>query len=86
MPKIGGIGLPAKEFKAMVEEVTEEGVIARQAAYDTVMEVLAFKQTVTPEQAQRILAQLSEEQQIEMAAFDTDNYRQLVETAFEEAS
>ncbi len=58
MSKIGTIGLPAKEFKAVVEEVTEDGKIARQAAYDAVMEVLSFKETVTPEEARSMLRQL----------------------------
>lgn len=84
MPKIGGIGLPAAEFKTIIMEVTEEAVEARQAAYDTVMEVLSFKKTVTPEEAQRILAQLTQSgEEAELAASDPKLMRQLIETALE---
>ena len=78
------IGLPAREFKEIVLEVTEDALIARQQAYDTVMEIMSFKETLTPEQAQQILASLSRQQQIERATTDPANYRKLVETAFEE--
>ena len=78
------IGLPAREFKGIVLEVTEDALIARQQAYDTVMEIMSFKETLTPEEAQQILASLSRQQQIEQATTDPANYRKLVETAFEE--
>ena len=84
MPRVGVIGLPAREFKEIVLEVTEDAQIARQQAYDTVMEIMSFKETLTPEQAQQILASLSRQQQIEQATTDPANYRKLVETAFEE--
>lgn len=84
MGKIGGIGLPAKEFKAIVEEVTEEAVLARQATYDTVLEVLSFKETVTPEEARLILARLIEAGgEAELAASDPKQMRQLLEAAME---
>ena len=84
MAQIGTIDLSGAEFKQIVAEVTEEAVEARQQAYDTVMEIMSFKETLTPEQAQQILASLSRQQQIEQATTDTANYRKLVETAFEE--
>lgn len=60
MAKIGGIGLPAKEFKAIVLEVTQEGVEARQAAYETVMEVMSER--VTGDEALALLRGLNMEE------------------------
>ncbi len=84
MGKLGTIGLPAKEFKAIIEEVRDEAVEARQAAYDTVMEVLAFKETITPEEARSMLRQLFEAGVADqVAAANPKDYRQLLATALE---
>ena len=56
---IGSLGITAKEFKGLVQEVAEEGRDVRQAAYDGVMEVLAEK--ATPQEVSELLAQLTPE-------------------------
>lgn len=75
---IGGIGLEAGEFKQMVLEVAEDAVLARQAAYDTVMEVLS--QTVTGEKAIQFLTRLDEQSFAQIATRDPDQARQILET------
>ena len=70
---IGNIGLPAKEFKALVEEITEEAVEARQAAYDTLMEVLS--EVVTGQEALALLAGLNMEEFAELMTRDPDSAR-----------
>ncbi len=68
MPKVGGIGLPAREFKALVLEVTQEAVEARQAAYETVMEVLSER--VTGDEALAMLRDLNMEELAMLATKD----------------
>ena len=60
MPKVGGIGLPSKEFKEIIDEVIEDAIDARQAAYDTVMEILG--ENVTGDEALDLLAMMSDEE------------------------
>jgi hypothetical protein len=56
---VGGISLNQREFKEIVLEVTEDAIIARQAAYETVMELFSKRKTVTsPAEAREILATL----------------------------
>ncbi len=74
MANIGSIGLPAKEFKAIVLEITEEAVDARQAAYETVMEVLSER--VTGDEALALLANLTAEEVATMAARNPDQLRE----------
>ncbi len=68
MTKIGSIGLPVKEFKAIVLEVTQEGVEARQAAYETVMEILSER--VTGDEALALLRNLNMEELAQLATSD----------------
>ncbi len=70
MRTIGGIGLPAREFKAIVLEVTEEGVEARQAAYETVMEVLSER--VTGDEALALLKDLNMDELVLLMTKDPD--------------
>lgn len=53
---IGTIGFTAEEFRDIVMEVTDEAEEARQASYDTVMEVLG--EVVTGEDARALLGQI----------------------------
>ncbi len=77
MPKVGGIGLPAREFKALVLEVTQEGVEARQAAYETVMEVLSER--VTGDEALAMLRDLNMEEFAMLMTKDPDAARQALQ-------
>ena len=84
MAEIGTIGLPSKDFMEIVEEVKQDAVEARQGAYDAVMEVLSFKEVVTPEEARSILRQLFQSGvQDQVAAANPKDYRQLLATALE---
>ena len=82
MPKIGGIGLPAKEFKAIVVEVTEEAIEARQAAHETVMEVMSER--VTGDEARALLAMLNSEEWAQLMAKDPDQAREAIRELREE--
>jgi hypothetical protein len=74
MPKVGGIGLSAKEFKEIIDEIVEEAKDARQAAWDTTMEILG--EIVTGDEALDLLAMMSDE---EFAAMFVDNPDALAE-------
>lgn len=81
---IGGISLKAKEFKEIVTEVTEDAMIARQASYDTVMEILSTRKIATIEEARIIMAQLGEQGLAELAIRDPKTATELVKRANEE--
>ncbi len=68
MTTVGGISLDVKEFKAIVLEVTQEGVEARQAAYETVMEILSEKKT--GDEAMALLRNLNMEELAQLATSD----------------
>ena len=70
MTTVGVIGLPAKEFKAIVLEVTEEGVEARQAAYETVMEILSER--VTGDEVLALLKDLNMDELVLLMTKDPD--------------
>ncbi len=81
MTTVGGISLDVKEFKAIILEVTQEGVEARQAAYETVMEILSEKKT--GDEALALLRNLNMEELAQLATNDpvalTDAMRELRE-------
>lgn len=74
---IGGIGLKSAEFKQIVIEVTEDAVMARQAAYDTVMEVLSKR--VTGDDALAFAATLTDQQFAEIAAREPGKAAELLQ-------
>lgn len=78
MAQIGSISLNVKEFKAIVLEITQEGVKARQAAYETVMEILSEK--VTGDEALALLRDLNIE---ELAALATNDPNALADAMSE---
>ena len=82
MAEIGGIDLPAKEFKAIVVEVTEEGIEARQAAHEAVMEVMSER--VTGDDARALLAMLNSEEWAQLMAKDPDQAREAIRELREE--
>lgn len=55
-PSIGTIGFTAEEFQEIVMEVVDEAEEARQAAYDTVMEVLG--EVVTGKDAMALVGEI----------------------------
>ncbi len=81
---IGGISLKAGEFKQIVQEVAEDAVIARQASYDTTMEIMSTRKVATVREAQAILAQLGEQGFAELAVSDPKTATELVLRANEQ--
>ncbi len=81
---IGGISLKANEFKEIILEVTEDAVIARQASYDTTMEIMSTRKVATVKEAQALLAQLGEQGLAELAVRDPKGATELVKRANEE--
>lgn len=76
-PTVGGIGLKADEFKEIVQEVTEDAVIARQASYDTVMELLS--ETISGDEALALLAGLDLEEFAQLMARNPEQARKALE-------
>ncbi len=77
MTTVGGISLDVKEFKAIILEVTQEGVEARQAAYETVMEILSEKKT--GDEALALLRNLNMEEFAMLMTKDPDAARQALQ-------